>query len=57
MFFVWISSSDGMRDRGVGATVDVLEGVQRQLLRVREVRDVHRHPEEEEERKHYHYLL
>lgn len=40
-----------MRDGGVGAAVDVLEGVQRQLLRVGQVRDVHRHPVEEKKMK------
>lgn len=32
-----------MWDRGVVATVDVFKGVQRQLLRVRQIRDVQRH--------------
>lgn len=34
-----------MRDGGVGAAVDVLEGVHRQLLRVGQIRDVHGHSE------------
>ena len=34
-------------DGGVGSTVDVLKGVHGELLVVRQVRHVHRHPVEE----------
>lgn len=47
------SSAHRMWDRGVVATVDVFKGVQRQLLRVRQIRDVQRHSgETEQEEKH-----
>lgn len=45
------SSSDGVRHGGVGATIDVLKGLQGQLLRVRQVGNVHGHPGTKKKKK------
>lgn len=51
------SAVDRMRDRWIGGTVNELKGVQRHLLRVREIWNVHRHSVGGEKKTMKNYLL